>query len=53
MGRFFKLIQGWLLFVRNHEPHDEVHKQPGYSAWDERQDESQPEPKGTAAEEVS
>ena len=51
-GAVFWLIQDRLLFVRDHEPHDEIHQQSRYAAWDECQDERQPEPKGTDAEEV-
>jgi hypothetical protein len=39
------------LFVRDHEPQYEIDQQSRYAAWDERQDESQPEPKGTDTEE--
>jgi len=50
-GAVFCMIQNGLLFLRNHDPHDEIHQQSRYTAWDERQDERQPEPKGTDAEE--
>ena len=47
----FCMNQDRLLFARDHEPHDEIHQQSGYTAWDEGQDECQPEPKGTDTEE--
>ena len=42
----FLLAYGKLVLFWNHDPHKQVHEYARYTAWDECDDEPQPEPEG-------